>query len=165
MMFGKKRIYLAGPEVFRLDAQLEGYRLKALCEAHGLHGHFPLDEEAGGAEGIYEACIAGVQAADAVVANISPFRGPHMDPGTAFEIGFAVALGKPVFGWTTHAGALHSRIPHEHQRESELRVDADRLIVEDFGRVENLMITVPLVSLHISPAFAIAAAAKALKRR
>lgn len=164
-MFGRKRIYLAGPEVFRLDAQLEGYRLKMLCEAHGLHGHFPLDEEAGGAVGIYDACIAGVQAADAVVANISPFRGPHMDPGTAFEIGFAIALGKPVFGWSTHLGHMHARIPHEHQVESEMRIDRARLIVEDFGHPENLMITVPLSSLHGSAEAAIAAAAAALKRR
>ena len=31
-----KRVYLAGPEVFRPDAQEEGARLRAICAEHGL---------------------------------------------------------------------------------------------------------------------------------
>lgn len=163
-MFGQKRIYLAGPEVFRLDAVIEGSTLKALCSEHGLVGHFPLDDEENSARGIYQACIAGIEACAAVVANISPFRGPHMDPGTAFEIGYAVARGKPVFGWSSHLSHMHERIPHEVSGQSGLRIDEGRMIVEDFGHPENLMITVPLTSLHTSAEAAIAAAATALKR-
>jgi len=164
-MFGQKRIYLAGPEVFRLDAEIEGYKLKAICTAHGLTGLFPLDESESSAPGIYQACLAGIQACSAMVANISPFRGPHMDPGTAFEIGYAVALGKPVFGWTTHPNEMLTRITHEFARADELRVDTEGMIVEDFGHAENLMIAVGLTSLHGSPGAAIAAAAAALNRR
>ncbi|MEW6256933.1 MAG: nucleoside 2-deoxyribosyltransferase [Pseudomonadota bacterium] len=164
MMFGRKRIYLAGPEVFLPFAKIEGWRLKTLCDEHGLEGRFPLDEEAGGATDIYQACVAGVRACDAVVANISPFRGPHMDPGTAFEIGYAIALGKPVFGWTSHPGHMHTRIPHEHDASADLRIDRDRLLVEDFGHPENLMICEVLMSIHETPQAAIAAAAAALRR-
>ncbi|MEW6121601.1 MAG: nucleoside 2-deoxyribosyltransferase [Pseudomonadota bacterium] len=164
-MFGQQRIYLAGPEVFRLDGEIEGYKLKALCMAHGLTGVFPLDEPESSSLGIYQACIAGLQTCDAVVANISPFRGPHMDPGTAFEIGYAVGLGKPVFGWTTHPADMHERIPHLFDEPAELRIDEGHMIVEDHGHPENLMITVPLASLHGTAEAAIAAAAAALKRR
>lgn len=161
-----KRIYLAGPEVFRLDALQEGMRLKALCRAHGLVGHFPLDaSDFAGPAFIYQSCLAGIIACDAVVANISPFRGPHMDPGTAFEIGYAVAIRKPVFGWSTRTDELHRRIPHRQHSEDDLRIDEGRHIVEDMGLAENLMIAAGLASLHSSPEAAIAAAARAFLRR
>jgi nucleoside 2-deoxyribosyltransferase len=32
--------------------------------------------------------------------NCSPFRGVSLDAGTAYEIGYACALGKPVFGYS-----------------------------------------------------------------
>lgn len=160
-----KRIYLAGPEVFRLDAPQVGMRLKALCRSHGLEGHFPMDESVLSPLDIFQAALTGIRACAGMVANISPFRGPHMDPGTAFEIGYAVALGKPVFGWTTHPDDLHTRIPHAHDDLNETRIDAGRHLVEDMGLPENLMIAVPLASLHPSAEAAIAAAARALLRR
>src|SRR5262245_51292625 len=92
------RLYLAGPEVFRRDAAEEGERLKRLCEEAGAIGLHPLQAE--GAD-IRRGCIELIHQADAVVANISPFRGEHMDPGTAFEIGYAEAVGKPVYLWST----------------------------------------------------------------
>ncbi len=42
------RVYLAGPDVFRPDAEAFGARLKAICAGHGLDGVFPLDGLAGG---------------------------------------------------------------------------------------------------------------------
>ena len=39
-------------------------------------------------------------ACDAVVAEITPFRGPHMNPVVAFEIGIAVVHGIPIFAWS-----------------------------------------------------------------
>ena len=37
---------------------------------------------------------------DAIVANMTPFRGPSMDAGTCYEMGLAKGLGKLVVGWT-----------------------------------------------------------------
>ena len=37
---------------------------------------------------------------DALVANLTPFRGVSADAGTAFEVGFMRALGRPVLGYT-----------------------------------------------------------------
>lgn len=101
------RIYLAGPNVFRPDAVAFGAALKRKCTDAGLLGCFPLDNEINGsspaetARLIYEANVALIETSHAVVADISPFRSPNMDPGTAWEIGYAIAKGLPVFAWLT----------------------------------------------------------------
>lgn len=128
----RPRLYLAGPEVFRPDAAAEGERLKRLCAAAGLEGLYPLD---GKGDDIRHSCIAMIGEADAMVANISPFRGIHMDPGTAFEIGYAEALGKPVFLWSAERRTLAARIPAVDPGR-----DAQGHLIEDFGKPENLMI-------------------------
>ncbi len=156
------RVYLAGPEVFRPDAVAEGQRLQALCAAHGLEGLYPLD--GGGPDDtatvIRQRCQAGIARVDAVVANISPFRGAHMDPGTAWEIGFAEAKGLPVFLWSNDARALKERVPAIHGSDG-LR-DMDGHLLEDFDQPENLMIAPPGARVWGSPEDAIAEAARQL---
>ncbi|MCS0503476.1 nucleoside 2-deoxyribosyltransferase [Ancylobacter mangrovi] len=126
------RLYLAGPEVFRPDAAEEGARLKQLCAAAGAEGLYPLDTRG---DDIRRSCIELIGEADALVANISPFRGHHMDPGTAFEIGYAEATGKPVFLWSSDLRDLAERIPSDAAGR-----DGEGMLVEDFGKPENLMI-------------------------
>ncbi|MFG1461792.1 nucleoside 2-deoxyribosyltransferase [Xanthobacter sp. DSM 24535] len=156
------KIYLAGPEVFRADAIFEGYRLKKLCADHGLTGLFPLDEPAQDALSIYQGCIGAIDRCSMMVANISPFRGPHMDPGTAFEIGYAIAKGIPVVGWTNCPGEMHERI--EHESAEGMRWDRAGHQVEEFGLTENLMITVSMLALCDSAEEAIRAAANHLSK-
>lgn len=47
---------------------------------------------------IFRQCLAGLDACDVVVAVLD---GPDADSGTAFEVGYAYALGKPVVGVRT----------------------------------------------------------------
>jgi nucleoside 2-deoxyribosyltransferase len=47
---------------------------------------------------IYETCKAALERSDIVVALLD---GPQVDDGTAWEVGYACALGKPVFGIRT----------------------------------------------------------------
>ncbi|HSI39732.1 MAG TPA: nucleoside 2-deoxyribosyltransferase [Xanthobacteraceae bacterium] len=155
-------LYLAGPEVFRPDAVAEGARLKALCTARGLEGVYPLDGPLDAdASAIRQRCIDAIERASAVLANISPFRGPHMDPGTAFELGYAQARGRPLFLWSVDARPLRDRIPAVG---AGLR-DAAGDLIEDFGLSENLMITPPGAVVHTAPEAAIAAAAACLLGR
>ena len=156
------RVYLAGPEVFRPDAVAEGLRLQAICAAHGLEGLYPLDGCAPDdtATAIRQRCQAGISRVDAVVANISPFRGAHMDPGTAWEIGFAEARGLPVFLWSNDVRALKERVPSVHGPDG-LR-DLDGHMLEDFEQPENLMIAPPGIAVWSSPEEAITAAARQL---
>lgn len=137
------RLYLAGPEVFRPDAVAEGARLKALAQAAGAQGIYPLDgEPLHDAGAIKRRCREMIDAADAVVANITPFRGHHMDPGTAWEIGYAEAQRKPVHLWSSDPRAMVDRVPAKMDIEEGGfgHRDADGHLVENFELAENLMI-------------------------
>ncbi|PLQ02467.1 nucleoside 2-deoxyribosyltransferase [Cupriavidus pauculus] len=142
-----KTIYLAGFDVFRKDALAWGEHLKALCARHGYEGWFPLDKEAPkGASGpdtahwIYEANVALIRRADIVMANLDDFRGPgEPDSGTAFEVGFAVALQKPVWGYAADAGTLLDRTHVTIDDDGDAR-DANDYVVENFGLPMNLML-------------------------
>lgn len=134
------RIYLAGPDVFRRDAELVGEQLKLHCALAGAEGIYPLDgEPLHDAVSIRQRCIAMIDAADLVVANIEPFRGQHMDPGTAWEIGYAQARGKPVHLYSGERRALTERIPSLIDQDGRLWCE-ERHLVEDFDLPENLMI-------------------------
>lgn len=149
----RPHVYLAGPEVFLRDAAAIGEAKKAICARHGLTGLFPLDTalEIGGMEprraglAISQANEDLMHRADLIIANITPFRGPGMDPGTAFEIGFMRARGRPIFCYTT-SDLLHAERaarwagPTARERRGEGIEDADGLLIENFGMVENLMI-------------------------
>ncbi len=103
-------VYLAGPTVFELDPDGIFAAMKQICARHGLDGVSPLDNQVGldaGVPGrllateIVSADIALMCRVDAGVFCLDSFRrGPEMDPGTAFEIGYMHALGKPLAGWT-----------------------------------------------------------------
>lgn len=143
-----RRVYLAGFDVFLPDAVAHGERLKALAAAHGFEGLYPLDNAppaglsgAALARWIYQANVAMIQRADLVMANLNPFRGAEPDSGTAFEVGYAVALGKPVWGYTSQAGSVREQVAVGVAADDAARaVDAQGFTVEDFGLNLNLML-------------------------
>ena len=148
-----KTLYLAGPDVFRPDAEARGAALKAMCTQHGFEGLFPLDqsvpeaitEPAAQAEWIYAANIALIRRADAVLANLDFFRGAEPDSGTCFEVGYAVALGKPVYGYIPEDGSFAQRIRQRYPQTigADGRVDTHGWNFEEFGLPLNLMLAVP----------------------
>ncbi len=124
-----KKVYLAGFEVFAPDAKETGERLKELCRKYGFEGLYPLDNECESAEEIYEGNIALIKSADFVIANVNAFRGFEPDSGTAFEIGYAAALGKRVAAYLSEARPMIEWVR-----------DDNGYSVEDFGYPVNLMI-------------------------
>lgn len=152
------KLYLAGPEVFLADARDIGRRKVELAARHGFEGLFPLEgdpllEETSGSpsRSIFAANLSLMRAADAVLANLTPFRGISADPGTAFEVGFAFALGKPVAAYSNLPGELKHRAhaaigPSREGPESLL---ADGLHVEDFGHFDNLMLAEALAASRL----------------
>ncbi len=148
------RVYLAGPDVFLPDPLARAAALKAICARHGLTGISPLDDLPGGDppawEGLPEAFRiarrneAHIAGCDALVANLTPFRGPSADAGTVFELGFMRALGRPVFGWsnaaTPFAVRTRAAFPATQHADGTWR-DAEGMLVEDFAPLgDNLMI-------------------------
>ena len=141
-------IYLAGFDVFRPDALDYGRWLRAECAARGLVGLYPLDNAspqgktpAEIAAHIYRNNVALIHKADAVMAHLNPFRGQEPDSGTAFEVGYAIALGKPVWAYIERDDDLVSRIAAGEDPDTPGRhIDTDGMTVEDFGMPLNLML-------------------------
>ena len=145
------RIYLAGPEVFLPNAHAIGAAKAEICREYGLVGVFPLDgqldiERLPPGEQAREISLANeglMRSCDAIIANLTPFRGAAMDSGTAFEVGFMRALGRPIFGYTNVASDYAERAGIV-RRDALVPgdFDADGLEIEDFGLTENLMIAI-----------------------
>ena len=148
------RVYLAGPEVFMTDAVAIGARKCDLCAAYGFEGLFPLDasldlsglskQEA--ARRIALSNEGLMKSSDTVIANLTPFRGVSMDSGTAFEVGYMRALGKPVLGYSNAGRDLAAR-SRVFRLNPPLSFDCDRpaFEIEDFDMAENLMIAVAVL--------------------
>jgi nucleoside 2-deoxyribosyltransferase len=147
------RVYLAGPDVFLPDAAAWLARKKAICASFHLAGVSPLDDLpnppaawAGLPEWRQIALRneAHIRSCAAIVANLTPFRGPSADAGTVYEIGFARGIGLTVFGNATVTAPFLDRtllaIGGGRQRPDGSWWDAEGLLVEQFGLFDNLMI-------------------------
>lgn len=149
-----QRIYLAGPEVFLPDALAVGRAKAQLAAAAGFEGLFPLDQSLDldglsateKARRISAANEGLMRSADLLIANLTPFRGVSMDSGTAFEVGFMRALGRPVLGYTNVPGDYRRRAEAFRARGiPDADCDAPGIEIEDFGMAENLMIAIAIL--------------------
>jgi nucleoside 2-deoxyribosyltransferase len=155
----KLKVYLAGPTVFHPDFAAIFRDRRRLCAEFGFEGVPPIDGDAeitattddpAGlkllAAAIRQANIDKIRASHAIIADITPFRGPGADDGTAWEMGFGEALGKVVLAFSEDADA-----PYATQVEKQLGmrpatlgnpqpVDVDGLLVENFALPANLML-------------------------
>lgn len=160
-----KKIYLAGPDVFFQDANAHFEALETACLERGMQGMRPSD---GGlskgitgtrhqiAHRIYQANMELIHECDGIIANLMPFRGQiEPDSGTCFEIGAAIALGKPVGGYLTDG--LDHYADKVARHFGSLPRDAMGLVfdkefgmmIEEFDLPVNLMIACSS-SLHVS---------------
>jgi len=180
-MLPSPKVYLAGPDVFEPNAVERGEQLKALCTKHGLTGLFPLDNTIETAEpgsiahaaAIRTANMMLISSCDAILANLTPFRGPSMDVGTAYEMGAGSALGKVVVGYTTDGGKPYfEKVSESHtvKRAADGHVRDERnMSVEEFGvkegggLVDNLMISCGMEKLCNSEDEGLAFIAELLK--
>ncbi len=125
--------------------------MKAICAQHGLTGVSPLDDlpdapaawaDLPEAFRLHRRNEMHIRSSAALIANLTPFRGPSADVGTVFELGFMRALGRPIFGYATTATRFLERtramIPTV-QRDDDL-FDEAGMLVENFGLFDNLML-------------------------
>lgn len=147
-------VYLSGPERWAPGAEALIARQHALCEAAGVQ---PLSATPTALETqesseivareLYTEALASLRQADALIANLTPWRGPSGHPAVTFEAGFAAALGKPVFAYMN--------LREEGEAEYVARVDGllgvsvdehgvirdpEDTVVEDFGLPETAML-------------------------
>ena len=145
------KIYIAGPDIFRPDAMNIAERQKALCARydfvplHPLDGDPPMATSPDAAMDIFLANRSRMCAADAIIANLTPFRGPSADPGTVFELGFMLALPRPAFAYSRTAKLFRQRTIAIDagailEPGTGRWTDGEGLEIEDFGLADNLMI-------------------------
>jgi nucleoside 2-deoxyribosyltransferase len=141
------KIYLAGPDVFLPDAIEIGRRKAAICARHGARGLYPLDNAvdlsaADASLAIFKGNEAMMDAADAIIANLTPFRGPSADAGTVYELGYMAGRGKICFAYSNDPTIYAERVARSFavtKAERGHLIDRDALTVEDFGLPDNLM--------------------------
>ena len=139
------KIDLAGPDVFRPDAQEYAEQSRALCRQFGFEPLTPLDHPETDPKEIYEANIALIRKAQIVVANLNPFRGTEPDSGTVFEVGYALALGKKVFGYVASEETCLERVRRMVGVTWDgCPTDPHGMAIENFGLTHNLMLAVPV---------------------
>ena len=148
-------VFLAGPDGWGPEAgDLRGRR-EALCAGAGFRALTPrlgegLEEEGRSelaARSLYAEALGDLRKADALIANLTPWRGPSCDPATAFLAGFASALKKPVFAYLNiqdeEEADLRGRIERVFGAGPDLTGrwrDALDCEIEDFYLPETLML-------------------------
>lgn len=147
----RPKLYLAGPEIFLPNAEEMAQKQKALCEKHGFTGLHPMDNNVNIADNsfatannIYRGDTGQIWKCDIIIANCNSFRGALMDDGTAYELGYANALGKPSYGYVSNADSYIERVTRRYPcyipKGGKLYIDKDGyLLVDDFGTKINLM--------------------------
>ncbi len=164
---GAVQAYLAGPDVFYPDALARGEAKKDILRGHGIVGHFPLDNDlpadvlqdperaadhiARANEALMLNIVEKARVA-VILADMSPYHGPSMDVGTAFEMGFMSALAAlhphvVIIGYTDTTLPFETRVI-EQWYGGGTTTDADGilrgpdgLMIETFGQADNLMMT------------------------
>lgn len=110
----KKRIYLAGPLFSHAEMEYNR-KIRDLLVKKEFSVFLPqenaedttVERERQHQEHIFKKCVEGVDSSDIVVAVLD---GVDVDSGTAWEIGYAYAKGKPVVGLRTDFRSLSNGI-------------------------------------------------------
>ena len=143
------KIYLAGPDIFRPDVETWAASCRELCRRYGFEPLLPIDHGETVPERIFQANLDMIRKAQIVAANLDPFRGAEPDSGTAFELGYALALGKKVCGYVTRLDTAARRVEIAEGRSIPPAAGGGRLsdchgmCIQNFGLPCNLMLAVP----------------------
>lgn len=154
------QVYLAGPDVFYVNPIEIGHIKKSKLAAAGHSGHFPLDNvisefqaDPKTAMRIAKANEKLMRHAQVILVNMTPYHGPSMDVGTAFEAGYMSARAdyEPdeilILGYyegpydANFANRVIEKVHEGYFQETPRGlVGKDETLLENFGLSENLMI-------------------------
>lgn len=144
----KQKIYMAGPDVFYLNANETLEYKKQLCLKYGFIGISPFDNEIIKGENNKEKqkCMIKqnneelIKHSDIVIANFNSFRGFEPDSGTCFEVGFATALKKKIYIYLEDFDKdLKARYAKFNNLKSISKYDLEGNNIEDFNFPVNIM--------------------------
>jgi nucleoside 2-deoxyribosyltransferase len=160
------KVYLAGPDVFLQESVAMSRRKKEICARYGLTGLFPLDNvidpaAKGASIEIFRANREMMDNAKAIIANLTPFRGPSADAGTIYELGYMAGCGKLCLGYSNDPSLYAERVAKftTTKKSGKHLIDAADLTVENFGLADNLMMIhalelngCPIIVPRVAPA-------------
>jgi nucleoside 2-deoxyribosyltransferase len=149
-----KSVFLAGPDAYAPGADTLLERKRLVVEAAGLtlvSPTLPAATERDGAEitarATYAEVLKQLRRADALIANLTPWRGVGCHPGAAFLAGFAAALGKPVFAYMNVEDDGDAELLARVERLCGADVSGDGIwrddegtLIEDFGLPETVVL-------------------------
>ena len=144
------KVYIAGPDVFHMDGQNILKMKKEYCEKKGFIGLTPFDTEVDLSNTkenirykIYENNIEHLKNCDIVVADLNNFRHNEQDAGTIFEIGYATALNKTIYFYSSDDRNLVEKTREKDEKSysdyNGFR-DSNDMEIENFDGRFNLMI-------------------------
>lgn len=147
----RKKIYIAGPDVFLKNSVEVLNEHKDICDKYGYEGMMPFDanvnfEQPNDAirKDIYTANVQMIRDCDIVIANMNNFRHNEQDSGTIFEIGFASALNKQIIIFSDDDRSLLAKTAEKDEgtyEEEGFWYDSQDVMIEDLGANYNLMIS------------------------
>lgn len=142
-----RKIYLAGPDVFREKPGEFFNEIKEKLKFIGFEALVPHDTDLIMSSipphefslKIYKNNMEMIDQCDIVLANIIPFRGPSADVGTVFEMGYAKGIGKRVLAYSEWLDLNY---------KTRIFIDSGLLnlvgsrypAIEDFKLTDNLMV-------------------------
>lgn len=157
-----QRVFLSGPDLFMPDGPELLAAKRELCAAAGFEGVHAAEDVGAGQPGelrarsVYADVLQRLRSCEALIANLTPWRGPHPDPGTVFEAGFASGLGLPVFAYLNvgdpdeadHRDRVAAVVGAVQDTEGAWR-DPDGGLIEDLGLPENTMLWAESRAFHV----------------
>jgi nucleoside 2-deoxyribosyltransferase len=102
-------VYIAGPDIFLPSARAFYAGAAEFCRVLELTALTPYAPHLLTADEIFQHNLEMLRKCDGVVANCEPFRGAGADDGTAFEKGFAHALGKPIVSYLSNDREVYDK--------------------------------------------------------
>jgi nucleoside 2-deoxyribosyltransferase len=86
-----------------------------------------------------------MRSCDAMIVNLTPFRHPGADAGSAYEMGFMRGLGRLVFGYSNDTRAFLGRVTNLcgatlRRRPPGEYAGSDGMTIEPFMLHDNLML-------------------------
>lgn len=142
--FMKKQIYFAGPRLSGVDYEIYARHISKKYRGMGIKLLLPNNSDTQSSEHTYKTNLNRIKSCDGVIADLNPFRGEiEPDCGTAFECGFAAALGKPIIAIVEDQRTLVQKMQASSlgctEENGVYRSDEGDLI-EDYGYPLNLML-------------------------
>ena len=153
-----KKIYIAGFDVFLKNAVEDLNQKKELCSKYSFIGMIPFDGNVDFTKSnenirkdIYVENIKMIDKCDIVIANMNNFRHNEVDSGTVFEIGYATALNKEVYIFSSDNRTVVEKTKECDDKvyeENGMFYDRNHMLIEGFDSKFNIMINESSKFIH-----------------